>query len=432
MTWTQVQILLAVLGLSLAFVSSAWANAVSRLTMARALRLQNSYPKKGSMLLQIAENPRPFLASTVLLMLVGNLTATVLITSVILHSGVGAPEAIAIALMLFVLFQLTELAPRSWVLERPDQVLLLSARPVYFLGRALGPIASFLVAINRVFLLILPGRGLPKGPLTSEEEIKSIIEVAESEEVLEAEEAEMIQSIFDFGDTVVREVMVPRPDMVCAEAEAPLEEVLNLALKHGYSRIPVIQENIDNVLGIAYAKDVVKRLRNGSRKNRKAAEVAREALFVPESKKVIELLREMQLRKMHMAIVVDEYGGTSGLVTMEDVLEEIVGEISDEYDREGPSVEKVDDKTLRVSAKLSIDELNEELNLHLPNEEWDSVGGLVGGTLGRVAVEGDVINVQGVDFEVEKTKGRRIERVLVSTGAPGASSETDVPASGPR
>jgi CBS domain containing-hemolysin-like protein len=427
MTWTRYQILLAVLGLSLAFVSSAWANAVSRLTMARALRLQNSFPKKGSMLIQMADNPRPFLASTVLLMLVGNLTATVLITSVILRSGVGAPEAIAIALMLFVLFQLTELAPRSWVLERPDQVLLLSARPVYFLGRALGPVASFLVAINRVFLLILPGRGLPKGPLTSEEEIKSIIEVAESEEVLEAEEAEMIQQIFDFGDTVVREVMVPRPDMVCVEADAPLDEVLNLALKHGFSRIPVIEDNIDNVLGIAYAKDVVKRLRNGSRKNRTAAEVAREALFVPESKKVIELLREMQLRKMHMAIVVDEYGGTAGLVTMEDVLEEIVGEISDEYDREGPSFEKVDDKTLRVSAKLSIDELNEELNLNLPNEEWDSVGGLVGGTLGRVAVEGDVINVDGVDFEVEKTKGRRIEKVLVYASSSGSPERTDEP-----
>jgi magnesium and cobalt exporter, CNNM family len=416
MSWTQYQILLAVIGLALAFIASSWVNAVSRLTMARALRLENAVPKKGAMLRQMAENPRPFLASAVLVMLIGNVSATVLVTSVIIRSDAPVPELIAIGLMMFVLFQLVELAPRSWIIERPDQVLMFAARPVYFLGRALGPVATFLVAINRVFLLILPGRGLPKGPLTSEEEIKSIIEVAESEEVIEADEAEMIHSIFEFTDTVVREVMVPRPDMVCADADSSLEEVLDLALRHGYSRIPVIRDNIDNVVGIAYAKDVVKRLRDGSKKTRKAADVAREALFVPESKRVSELLREMQLRKTHMAIVVDEYGGTAGLVTMEDVLEEIVGEISDEYDREEPSVEKLDEQTLRVSGRLSIDELNEQLRLHLPNEEWDSVGGLVGGTLGRVAVEGDIVKVDGVGFEVEKTKGRRIEKVLVHVG----------------
>jgi CBS domain containing-hemolysin-like protein len=419
MTWTQTQILLAVLGLAIAFIASSWVNAISRLTMARALRLEDAFPKKGPLLRQIAENPRPFLASAVLVMLIGNVSATVLLTSVILRSGAAFPELIAIGLMMFVLFQLTELAPRSWIIERPDQVLLFAARPVYFLGRALGPVATFLVAINRVFLLILPGRGLPKGPLTSEEEIKSIIEVAESEDVIEAEEAEMIHSIFEFGDTVVREVMVPRPDMVCAEDDASLEEVLDLALRHGFSRIPVIKDNIDNIVGIAYAKDAVKRLRNGSKKAKKAADVAREALFVPESKKVSELLREMQLKKMHMAIVVDEYGGTAGLVTMEDVLEEIVGEISDEYDQEEPSVEQVDEQTLRVSGRLSIDELNEQLRLHLPNEEWDSVGGLVGGTLGRVAVEGDMVKVDGIAFEVEKTKGRRIEKVLVHVGGRG-------------
>lgn len=416
MSWTQIQIAMAIIGLALAFVTSAWVNAVSRLTMARALRLEDQHPKLGSMLRQMAQNPRPFLASTVIVMLVGRVGATVLLTAVILRSGWPLPEVIAIVLMMFVLFQLTELAPRSWILERPDQVLLLSARPVYWLGRALGPVASFLVAINRIFLLILPGRGLPKGPLTSEEEIKSIIEVAESEDVIEAEEAEMIHSIFDFGDTVVREIMVPRPDMVVAESDMSLEELLDLALKKGFSRIPVVGESIDNIVGIAYAKDVVRRLRNDTRRTRTASEITRDPMFVPESKKVIELLREMQVAKTHMAIVVDEYGGTAGLVTMEDVLEEIVGEISDEYDRDEPPVEKVDDQTLRVNGRLSIDELNEQLDLDLPNKEWDSVGGLVGGTLGRVAVEGDRVSVDGIDFEVERTKGRRIEKVLVRSG----------------
>ncbi|MGH2811499.1 MAG: hemolysin family protein [Actinomycetota bacterium] len=416
MTATQAQILVAILGVAVAFLTSAWTNAVSRLSMARALKLRSENARKGGLLVRIAEDPRPFLASTVLLMLVGNVTAIVLVTGVLIRRDLPVAEAIAIVLMMFVLFQIVELAPRSWVLERPDQVLLFSARPVYFLGRAFGPVASFLVRFNRLFLLILPGRGLPRGPLTSEEEIKSIVEVAESEEVLEAEEAEMIHHIFDFGDTVVREVMVPRPDMVCAEAGMPLEDLLDLTLKHGFSRIPVIKDDIDNVVGIAYVKDLIKRVRNG-RRARKASDVAREPVFVPESKKLLELLREMQLSKTHMAIVVDEYGGTAGLVTLEDVLEEIVGEISDEYDREEPHVEQVDDRTLRVNGRVSIDELNEKLELELPNSEWDSVGGLIGGMLGRVAVEGDRVPYEGILFEVEKTKGRRIEKVLVRKGS---------------
>lgn len=413
MSWTASQIVIAAFGIILAFITSAWVNAISRLTVARALRLEDEKPKRGALLVKIAENPRPFIAVTLLLMLIGRVTATVVIASLLLRSGAPVPEVIAIALMIFVVFQLVELAPRSWVLERADQVTLLSARPVYWLGTALGPLASSLVALNRIFMLILPGRGLPKGPLTSEEEIKTILEVAESEEVIEAEEAEMIHSIFDFGDTVVREVMAPRPDMVVVDAGTPLDEVLDLALKHGFSRIPVIAQNIDNIVGIVYAKDVVKRLRNGSRRVRRASEIAREAIFVPESKKVIELLREMQERKSHMAIVIDEYGGTAGLVTMEDVLEEIVGEISDEYDRDEPPVTEIDEETLRVDARVSIDELNDLLGTQLPNTEWDSVGGLVGGTLGRVAAEGDRVRLDGVEFEVEKTKGRRIRKVLI-------------------
>lgn len=413
MSSTTSQIVVAALGVMLAFVTSAWVNAISRLTMARAIRLEDRSPKPGALLVKIAEDPRPFIAITLLLMLIGRVTATVVVASLFLHSGVAVPEVIAIAVMILVVFQLVELAPRSWVLERPDEVMIFSARPVYWLGTALGPVVSALVALNRLFLLVLPGRGLPRGPLAGEEEIKSILEVAESQDSIEAEEAEMVRSVFDFGDTIVREVMVPRPDMVVIEAVTPLDEILDLSLKHGFSRIPVIAQNIDNVVGIVYAKDVVKRLRNGTRRIRRAAEVARDPMFVPESKKLSELLREMQVNKSHMAIVIDEYGGTAGLVTMEDVLEEIVGEISDEYDRDEPSVVKVDESTLRVDARVSVDELNDLLGAVLPDVEWDSVGGLVGGMLGRVALEGDRVSVNGIEFEVEKTKGRRIRKVLV-------------------
>jgi len=413
MSPTTVHLLIAVLAIAIAFFTSAWVNAVSRLTKARALQLQIEHPKQGGLLVQIAENPRPYLTSTLLVMLAGRATATVLIAAVMLRAGIPMAEVLAIALVIFILFQLAEVAPRTWVLERPDQVMRLSARPVWWLGKTLAPLASFLVRINRLFLLILPGRGLPRGPVTSEEEIKGILDVAESEEVIEAEEVKMIHSIFEFGDTVVREVMVPRPDMVWADADSTLEDLLDLALKNGFSRIPVVAGSIDNVVGIAHAKDVMTRIRNEGRRSQKASDVVRDAMFVPESKKVIELLREMRATKNHMAIVVDEYGGTAGLITMEDLLEQIVGEISDEYDLEEPAVETITPDTLRVTGRTSIEDLNELLKASLPNEQWDSVGGLVGGMLGRVANEGDRVELEGISFEVERTKGRRIDKVLV-------------------
>jgi magnesium and cobalt exporter, CNNM family len=412
----QVELGLAVISVALAFVTSAWVNAVSRLTIARARRLEEEQPKRGALLVKIAEDPRPYLTAALLVMLLWRVLAIVLFTAVLMRAGSPAPEVVAAVVSIFVMFQLAEIAPRTWVLERPDQVMLFAARPVWALGVALRPVAAALVALNRIFLLILPGRGLPRGPLTSEEEIKSILGVAESEEVIETEEREMIHSIFDFGDTVAREVMVPRPDMVCVEADTPLDDVLAFALKKGFSRIPVTRRNIDNIVGIIYTKDVVRRLHNGSKRVRKAAEIARDAAFVPESKKVAELLREMQRTKTHMVIVVDEYGGTAGLVTMEDLLEEIVGEISDEYDRDEPNIVELDAATLRVNGRLPIDELSEVLNVELPHAEWDSVGGLVGGMLGRVASEGDVVKLGGVEFQVEKTKGRRIDKVLVHRG----------------
>ncbi|HEX2258629.1 MAG TPA: hemolysin family protein [Actinomycetota bacterium] len=418
MTWFQGQLVLAGLAVLAAFLTSAWVNAISRLSKLRAMRLaEEKATKRAHYLTEIANNPPTYLTSVLLVMLFFRVAATVLVTGAVLRLGPGWPELLAIAIMTFVLFQLAEIAPRTWALERLDQVLLGAAAPAYLIGKVLGPLATVLVKAGRVFLLILPGRGLPKGPLMSEEEIKSMLDVAESEEVIEADEREMIHSIFEFTDTVVREVMVPRPDMVCVDGSASLEAVLELTLKQGFSRVPVTGGSIDNVIGIIYQKDVVKKLQsNGRNRSRKASEVKREATFVPESKKVSELLREMQRSKTHMVIVVDEYGGVAGLATLEDLLEEIVGEISDEYDRDDPDVVVLDDGTLRVSARLSIEELNEILGTELPHIQWDSVGGLVGGLLGRLPVPGDVVSHEGVEFEVQKMNGRRIAHLLIRGG----------------
>jgi CBS domain containing-hemolysin-like protein len=423
MTLTQSQLAFAAVATMLAFITSAWVNAIMRLSLARAELLAQDNPRKGALLVKIAGNTSMYLTSVLLVMLLLRITATVFVTSTVLRLGWPVPELIAVTIMSIVLFELAELAPRTWVLERLDKVLIAAARPVYFLGTMLGPLASILVKLGRVFLLILPGRGLPKGPLLSEEEIKSILDVAQFEEVIQADEREMIHSIFEFTDTVVREVMIPRPDMVCVDAAATLDEILEVTLKSGHSRVPVISENIDNVIGIVYQKDVIKRLHNGGRSKaiKKASEVKRDAVFVPESKRVPELLREMQQTKNHMVIVVDEYGGVAGLVTLEDLLEEIVGEITDEYDRDEPNVSVVGEDAISVTARLSIEELSELLDVELPHSEWDSVGGLVGGMLGRLATPGDTVRHDGIEFEVHKMKGRRIASVLVR-GAPVAAS----------
>ncbi len=397
----------------LSFLASAWVNGVSRLTIARARRLRDDHPKRGSLLVQIARDPRPYLTSTLLVMLAARVTSTVLVTAVLVRGGVPNAPAAAIGVMTFVLFQVTEIAPRSWALERPDHVVLASARPVWWLGMVLRPVASLMIRTSRLFLLILPGRGVPRGPVTSEEEIMSMVEVAESEEVIETEERQMIHSIFEFGDTVVREVMVPRPDMVCVEADVAVPGILDVLLEHGFSRLPVIRGDIDNVVGIVHAREVMKRIRtNSSGDGLRASDLMRPGLFIPESKKVAELLRELQKAKTQMAIVVDEYGGTAGLVTMEDLIEEIVGEIADEHEAEEPTVERIDAATVRINARLDIDELRHLLDLDLPSSEWDSVGGLVSGILGRVPSEGDRIAVGGVELLVEKMKGRRVAQVV--------------------
>ena len=419
------ELVVAALATGFAFISSAWVNAISRLSHARARHLQEENPKRGALLVALAGNPRPYLAATLLAMLLARVTATVLVADAALRAGVPWATAVVVAVMTFVLFQVAELAPRSWVLERPDQVMLLAARPVWWLGTALRPIVSALIALNRVFLLILPGHGVPRGPLASEDEIMSMLEVAESEDVIETEERRMISSIFEFGDTLVREVMVPRPDMVCVDADAPLPEVLDLMLDRGFTRVPVIRGSIDEVVGVAHARDVMARLRaRGEGEAGAAADVMRDVMFVPEFKKVAQLLRELQAAKTQLAVVVDEYGGIAGLVTMEDLLEEIVGEIADEHDRDEPKVERIDEGTLRVNPRFGVDELSEMLDVELPNSEWDSVGGLVAGTLGRVPAEGDRVTVHGVELEVERMNGRRIGKVLVHAHPGGHEQRT--------
>jgi CBS domain containing-hemolysin-like protein len=248
-----------------------------------------------------------------------------------------------------------------------------------------------------------------------------MVEVASDEDQIEEEEKDLIHSIFEFGDTIVREVMVPRPDIVAIEDDRSLGDVMDIVLQHGYSRVPVFHENLDDVVGVIYAKDVLKAMHQ-DRKDVPLPELVRPARFVPESKKCAELLREMQRKKFHISLVTDEYGSTSGLVTLEDLLEELVGEITDEYDREEPMLVPVGEGNYRVDGRLAIDELNELLDVELPDEEWDSVGGLMMGLLGAIPREGQEVRFGDVSFKAERVQGRRVERVLVSREDPKQES----------
>jgi CBS domain containing-hemolysin-like protein len=275
---------------------------------------------------------------------------------------------------------------------------------------------------------LTPGSAGQRDGSGSEEDLRGLVDLLEQRQIIEPGERAMIHSVFELGDTIVREVMVPRTEVVFVERGKTLRQVLSLALRSGFSRIPVTGENLDDVIGIAYLKDVVTRVYEHpeGESAEKVESVMRPATFAPDSKPVDDLLRDMQARHVHMAIVIDEYGGTAGLVTIEDILEEIVGEIADEYDRERPPVEWLDDGSARVSARLSVEELEELFGVSIDAEDVETVGGLLAHQLGRVPIAGSVAEVAGLKLTAESLAGRRNRigtvtvRRLSSAAEPGA------------
>lgn len=386
---------------------------VSRLPRIRAHGLAQDENGAGDALVAIVEDPAPYMTAAVVLSLGCYIVAAVLATTLgMRHLGSEAEVAIAVALAI-VIIGVFELGLRSFAVVNLEAVALRLARPARALGVILKPLSQGLLLISAAVMAVLPGPSLRKGPFVTPEEVRANADEEEEDEEDEEEERELISSIFEFGDTVVREVMVPRPDMICVAADMSLDEALEVALRAGFSRIPIFQSDTDNILGVLYVKDVLKRLREGRAEETKVRALGRAPLFVPETKKVADLLREMQQERVHMAIVVDEYGGTAGLVTIEDLIEEIVGEIVDEYDQEEPLVEPIDDDTIRVDAKMPIDEVNEILDVELPHEEWDTVGGLVFGLTGHVPIPGEKVGYDHVEFVAEKVSGRRVQKVII-------------------
>ncbi len=420
-----VQLLIyAVILVFLAGLASMTDAALATVSPARAAEMAREGQRGATALAAVASDVVRHLNLLLLLRLMCELTATTLAALVAVDTwGAGWQAALITAgSMTLVSFVVVGVAPRTFGRQHAYAVGRATAPLIRWLGKVLNPLASLLILIGNA---VTPGKGFPEGPFGSQVELRELVDLAEQRGVVEHGEREMIHSVFALGDTIAREVMVPRTEMVWIETPKTLEQALLLFLRSGFSRIPVIGDSIDDVLGVLYLKDVIRRTQSGdpAATASAVADLMRAATFVPESKPVDDLLSEMQAARTHLVIVVDEYGGTAGLVTIEDILEEIVGEITDEYDVERPPVEHLEDGSVRVTARLPIEDLGEQFGVELPDGEVETVGGLLAQTLGRVPIPGASVDVGGLHLIAEGTTGRRnrIDSVLVKRIEPPAT-----------
>lgn len=407
MTWLWVlAVVFVVLGSLFAIAESS----LTRLTRVRALSLQEEGRRNAHLLVRLETDPPRYLNSIYLSVMIVQNGSAILVA--LLAERTWGSTWVGLASLVFTLlyFVVVEAMSKTFGIQHSDRAALALAPLVFFLGRLMAYPTRGLLGLANV---MLPGRGLPEGPFVSEGDIRSMAEVGHEEGSIEQEEKELIHSIFEFGDTIVREVMVPRPDIVAVEDAETLRDVQALVLEHGYSRIPVYHEDLDDALGVVFAKDVLKALHQGAL-DTALTEIMRPVKFVPESKKVADLLREMQREKYHQALVTDEYGSVTGIVSLEDLLEELVGEITDEYDHEEPVMVEVSPGAYRVSGKTSIDDVNDHLDAELPDEEWDTLGGLVLDLFGKIPDTGEEVTFQDLCFKAEELQGRRVATVLIT------------------
>src|SRR6476661_6481505 len=412
-------VLAALLSIAVAFLLTAAEAAIWRMSRVRAHELLEEGRPGAKSLDRIVGDSAAYLSVTAFMRVVAEATTAVLINlgAVDLVDGFWKPLLIAIGVMALVSFVVVGVSPRTLGRQNAD---------------AVGLVARVLVALGNA---VTPGRGYRDGPFQSESELRDLVDLAGESSVIEAGEREMIHSVFELGDTVAREVMVPRTDMVTIDGEKTLRSAMSLFLRSGFSRIPVVGDGSDDVLGLLYFKDVVRRV-NADHESGSLPVTAqmRPMHYVPESRPVDDLLREMQRDQSHFALVVDEYGGTAGLVTIEDIIEEIVGEIADEYDREAPGVEDLGDGTFRVPATMDIDDLADEFDVEIEEDEVDTVGGLIGKSIGRVPIVGSRAEVAGLALTAERMAGRRhriasviVQRLVVDEPDGGRAATDDGP-----
>lgn len=413
--------------IALAAALAAAETAITRMSSARAEYLAEE-GRRGATILRRVVDHRERVINPVLFVLLACHLATATIVAAVASDRWGTTgAAVGFAVTLAVVFALGEAIPKAVALGDPDRAALRLAPLVRALA-LLAPLrwmTSALLALAKPFR---PAADEEHAAEVTEEELLALAVEAVAAESIDADEQELIRSIITFGDTVARAVMVPRPDMVTVDADFRIADALEVVILNGYSRVPAVGDGIDDIVGIVHAKDLMRAQRDG-RESEPIAAVMRDPQFVPETKRVAELMREMQADTFHMAIVVDEYGGTAGLVTLEDLIEELVGEIVDEFDVEKPMIERLDSGAFRVNGRVPIADLAQAAEVELPDGDWDTVGGLIFNTLGHIPTEGETVDADGHRLVVERVQGRRIARVrlevtTMTSPEPAVAEET--------
>jgi CBS domain containing-hemolysin-like protein len=390
-----------------AFMNAAEA-ALSSFSKVRADRLVADGRAGAIKLRKIVEDPPRYLNTELFVRSMVEISAIVMVAKVVfpLVGTVWLAGLITAGTMFIISFVLWGVAPRTLGRQHANAVACAAAGPLVAITTVLGPFPRLLILIGNA---LTPGKGFSDGPFATEAELRELVDLAEASEVIESGERRMIHSVFDLGNTIVREVMVPRTDMVFIEEYKTLRQAVSLALRSGFSRIPVIRDGLDDVVGVLYLKDVIKRVYDSpdAQTTERVGSMMREPVWCPDSKPIDELLQEMQAKRVHLVIVGDEFGGTAGIATIEDILEEIVGEISDEYDEETVDVTQLGEGRYRVSSRLPVDELGELFGLKLDDEDVETVGGLMAKQLNRVPIAGSVVKVAGLELVAERSTGRR-------------------------
>lgn len=412
--WGPIIVLIVLVGLSAIY--SMTETAMMSLSRGKVRSLVEEGHKQGRWLEQLVKQPNRLLGTVLFGNNLANIMASTIATGVFIYYFGNKGIAIATVVMTFFILLLAEIIPKTYAAHNSERVALRFALFLETSARIFYPVVRLLTWLGVGIIRVFGGRA-EGGRLLTEEEIRNMVEMGEEEGVLEADERQMIQGIFDFGDTVAREVMVPRIDVNALPDTAPLRDAWDAVIHWGHSRLPVFRKTIDDVIGVIYARDVLAYLKERDPAT-PVGDLARPVLYVPETKKVDELLAEFRRQRTQIAVVLDEYGGTAGIVTIEDLIEEIVGEIQDEYDQEDQPIKQLDEGLIDVAGMVQLEEVNDILDVELPHEDFDTVGGLILHLLGRAPVEGEVVRIDNFEFTVSKVVGRRVVRVIIKAQKP--------------
>jgi len=417
-TTAWLELIVILIALVLAALAASAETSLTSISRVRLRQLVEQKVPQAIVVERLHRDPNAYLSTILIVNTVAIIAASSAATLLALHLYQQRLAEWLVSLVLSVVVLIAcEITPKTLALQRAERVALRMARLVAWATWVMRPIVFVLTAITRLILRMLGGRAQVRGPFVTEEELKMLVSVGEEEGVLEEEEREMIHGIFEMGDMLVRELMVPRTDLVAIEVNEPVEKAVELVTRHGHTRIPVYEGNLDHIVGVLYAKDLLRAVVRGEHKSLR--EIARKPYFTPESNKVQDVLRDLRKNRVHMAIVVDEYGGTAGAVTIEDILEEIVGPIQDEYDiGEEDEIQFISPNEVVLDGRVSVDDVNELLKLDIAADDYDTIGGYVLNQLGAAPKVGATLKLGNAELRVEAVQGTRIKKVRLRSATP--------------